>query len=86
VLIGVNLLLLALLILGGHSPPMAYAQTSARAGDFLCVTANVAGQSYDALYVLDLPSRKLYAFYPTDARSNQLVATQPRDLLKDFGR
>ena len=83
-LVGLNLLLLAVLMLGSYSLPTAYAQVGARPGDFACVTAKVAGQTYDVLYVLDVPSRKLYAFYPTGGHTNQLAATQPRDLAQDF--
>ena len=85
-LVGLNLLLLAGLLLTSHSPPNAYAQTARRAGGFACVTAKVAGQTYDVLYTLDLTARKLYAFYPTAGRRSQLVAAPPRDLLTDFGR
>ena len=85
-LVGLNLFLLAVLLFGSYSLPAAYAQVGARPGDFACVTAKVAGQTYDVLYVLDVPSRKLYAFYPTGGHTNQLAATQPRDLAKDFDR
>lgn len=86
ILVGVNLLLLAALLIGSYSLPSAFAQSGARAGDFACVTAKVAGQSYDVLYVVDIPARKLYAFHPTSTRASQLVAAPPRDLSKDFSR
>lgn len=84
-LIGVNLFLLAALIISSYSLPAAFAQGSARAGDFACVTANVAGQTYDVLYIVDIRGQKLYAFYPAGGRRNQLTASEPRDLQKDFG-
>ena len=84
ILVGLNLFLLAVLVLGGYSLPPAYGQGGARAGDFACVTAKAAGQSYEVLYVLDVPAHKLYAFYPTSGHTSQLVATTPRDLAKDF--
>ncbi len=84
ILVGLNLLLLAALLIGSYSLPAAYAQGSTRAGDFACVTAKASGQTYDVLYVLDLPARKLYAFYPTQSR--RLTTATPRDLSKDFGR
>ena len=84
ILVGANLLFLAALLIGSYSLPAAYAQGSARPGDFACVTAKAAGQSYDVLYVLDLPARKLYALYPT--QSKRLMTAPPRDLAKDFGR
>ncbi len=85
-LVGLNLLLFVGLLLASQSLPTAYAQAARGAGGFACVTAKVAGQTYDALYTLDLPARKLYAFYPTAGRGSQLMAAPPRDLLKDFGR
>lgn len=84
VLVGVNFVLLAALWVGSYSPPAAFAQGSARAGDFASVTAKAAGQTYDVLYVLDVPARKMYAFYPT--QQQRLKAAPPRDLSKDFDR
>ncbi len=85
-LVGLNLLLLAALILGSYSLPAVYAQGGARPGDFACVTAKAAGQTYEVLYVLDVPAHKLYAFHPTRGHTNQLAATAPRDLARDFNR
>ncbi len=84
VLVGVNLLLLAALWIGSYSLPAAFAQGRARAGDFASVTAKAAGQTYDVLYILDVPARKLYAFYPT--QQLRLTSAPPRDLAKDFDR
>ncbi len=83
-LVGVNLLLLAALWLASYSPAAAYAQGGARVGDFASVTAKAAGQTYDVLYVLDVPARKLYAFFPT--QQQRLTSAPPRDLAKDFDR
>ncbi|MFQ5414918.1 MAG: hypothetical protein ACE5E6_10715, partial [Phycisphaerae bacterium] len=71
------------LILSGYSLPSAFAQPRARGGDFLSVTVGVAGQSYDVVYVLDLPKRMLHAFYP-EIPSNQLRYAGYRDLNKDM--
>jgi hypothetical protein len=86
ILVGLNLFLLALLLVGTYSLPAAYAQGGARPGDFACVTAKSAGQSYEVLYVLDVPTDKLYAFYPASGAANQLTAAPPRDLAADFSR
>jgi hypothetical protein len=59
---------------------------SARPGDFACVTAKVAGQSYHTLFVLDVRQRKLHAFYPVDGHSGKLAPAAPRDLAEDFNR
>ena len=86
ILVGLNLVLLAALLMGSYSLPAAIGQGTARAGNFVCVTAKAAGQSYDVLYLLDVRSRKLYGLYPTGARPVRLTATAPRDLAADFGR
>ena len=72
-LVGLNLLLLALLLIGSYSPAVAYA-------------AGGAGQSYDVLYVLDRPERKLHAFYPQSVQSRKYVHGAVRDLAADFGK
>jgi hypothetical protein len=87
ILVGLNLLLLAAILLPSYSLPAAHAQMRSRTGDYACVTAKAATQTYDVLYVLDVPSRKLYAFYPTAAgRRGSLTAAPPRDLVEDFER
>ena len=86
-LVGLNLFLAALLVLGSYSLPTALAQQGrARPGDFICATAKAATQSYEVLYVLDVRANKLYGFYPTSGHATQLTATPPRDLAKDFNR
>jgi len=85
-LVGANMLLLFALIMGTLAPPAAYAQGGVRAGEYLAVTAKVAGQTQNVLYVLDLRERQLYAFFPTGANTTQLSNIAPRDLAKDFGR
>ena len=83
-LLGLNLLLMAGLVIASTSLPVAYAQAGARPGDFVCVTAKAAGQSYDVLYLLDVRERKLHALYPASAARNPLVPALPRDLAADF--
>ncbi|MGD2109969.1 MAG: hypothetical protein PVI86_11325 [Phycisphaerae bacterium] len=85
-LVGLNLLLLLALVVATQPGAAAYAQSGARAGDFVCVTAKAASQSYDVLYVLDVPGRKLYGFYPANRSRGTLVGSPPRDLAKDFQR
>ena len=81
-LVGLNLFLLAVLLIGSYSLPSAFAQTRGRAGDFVCVTAQATGQSYQVFYVLDAPRRKLHAFVPTVQR--KLAYAGFADLKKDF--
>ncbi len=85
-LAGLNLFLLALLVVASHSPPAAYAAKGARAGDFLCVTAKPGGQSYEIVYILDHAEQKLHAFYPTSVKAHDYAYGQFRDLEADFGK
>ena len=81
-LIGLNLFLLAVLLIGSYSLPSAVAQARGRAGDFVCVTVQATGQSYQVLYVLDAPRRQLHAFVPTVQR--KLAYAGFTDLKRDF--
>ena len=86
-LVGLNVALLTVLVFGSYALPAALGQTGGgSAGDFVCVTANVAGQSYDVLYVLDVPNHKLHAFYPPSVQTKQLSYGKYRDLRADFGQ
>lgn len=85
-LVGCNLLLLALLLMQVASLPGAYGQVGGRTGDFISVTAKAAGQTYDVLYLLDVPSRKLHAFYPDSPQTRRLIEVPYRNLSADFGR
>ena len=86
VLIVVNLCLLAALLSVCFSMPIAFAQPGGRGGEYVCVTAKPASQSYDVLYVLDSAAHKLHAFYPGLPQSKQLTRAEPRDLKKDFDK
>ena len=83
-LVGLNLLLLVVLMIGSYSMPSAFAQAAKRPGDFIAVTAKAQGQAFDVLYLLDSGDHKLYALYPTSLQRKQYAAVQPRDLKKDF--
>ena len=82
-LVGLNLFLLAILLIGSYSLPAAHAQSGGRAGDYLTVTALASGQAYDVLYVVDVPKRKMYAFVPASKSIDFVGYT---DLKKDFVR
>ena len=86
VLVVANLCLLAALLSVCFSLPMARAQPGGRGGEYVCVTAKPAGQTYDVLYVLDPAAHKLHAFYPGLPQSKQLSRAEPRDLKKDFDK
>jgi len=85
-LIVANFCLLAALLSVCFSLPIANAQPSGRGGEYVCVTAKPASQSYDVLYVLDPAAHKLHAFYPGLPQSKLLSRSEPRDLKKDFGK
>ena len=57
-LVGLNLFLLAALILSSYSPPAAYAQRAPGSWNFIAVTCEV-DQAYDAFYLIDLGERRL---------------------------
>lgn len=86
VLIVVNLCLTAALLSACFSLPTTYAQGSGRGGEYVCVTAKPASQSYDVLYILDSAAHRLHAFYPGLPQSKQLTRAEPRDLKKDFDK
>ncbi len=86
-LVGVNLMLLALLLMGSYSLPSVYAQVGGgRPGDWLAVTAKAGGQAYDTLYLLNRQDRKLFALYPTSVQRRQYEPAAFRDLNADFRR
>lgn len=82
----VNAVLLAALVLASRPDSSAVAQGVGRSGGFASVTAKASGQSYDVVYVLDVPGRKLYGYYPVGGQGGKIKPTPPRDLMKDFGK
>lgn len=87
-LVALNLLLLAVLgwkVFGGDSVARAQAPAPG-GGNYLAVTAAVSGMEWDALYVLDLGSRKLHAFIPNNVQTRQLQYLGSRELEKDLRR
>jgi hypothetical protein len=81
-----NAVLVAALVLASRPDSPAFAQGAGPSGGFASVTAKAAGQSYDVLYVLDVPGRKLYGYYPGGGQGGKIMPTPPRDLMKDFGK
>jgi len=85
VLVGVNLLLFALLVLGNYSGPPAFAQGGVRPGEFACVAAKAAGQNYDVVYILDRRGEKLHALHPArPGQPKKFAYAGFRDLKEDF--
>jgi len=88
-LVGVNLALLAGLILITYTPSPAMAQAVTRSGEYILVAAE-AQLDNDVIYLLDLGTRQLHAF----RGELPVMAEQPirvrwyhsRDLARDFRR
>lgn len=74
---------LALLAAAGSLEP-AFGQPAGGPGSFLAVTAKPEAQSYHVVWILDLPGDKLFALYPPNASKRDVIASQPRELAKDF--
>jgi len=83
-LIVVNVALLIGLATRFAKPREAQAQPLGLSGNYLMVAGNVLGTTEDAVYLLDLGSRQLYALLYDKTRKDILVAG-PRDLLRDLG-
>jgi hypothetical protein len=85
-LTGLNLLLLAGLILSSYSPPAAYAQGRGRPGDFVMATCEIH-EDYDALAVINIQIGAMFVWVPRETRAGiRLAPTASRNLNIDFGR
>ena len=82
-LVGLNLVLLAAILLSVWSPPAAYAQRMGGSGQFIAVTCE-ADEAHDVLYLVDLPNRTLHAFMPTRQQDGKVQYIGSRDLERDF--
>lgn len=83
-LVGVNLALLAALVICANPPRAAYGQAVAAAGNMLMLTGEIQ-DGYDALYLVDLPRREMHVFTPEKSRRGRLVYRDTRSLKRDFG-
>jgi len=82
VLVGANLFLLASIIFSVSSPPAAMAQRVGGAGNYLIVTGEIQ-DGYDALYLFDLPQRRLHALTVSKGTPKIQLQDSP-DLSADF--
>jgi hypothetical protein len=81
-LIGVNVVLVCALVGMAIPPRPAMAQAIGAAGNYLMVTGNIQSD-YDAIYLIDLSQRQLYAF--TVKRGQPAFEFRGvRDLVQDF--
>jgi hypothetical protein len=86
-LVGVNLALLAGVVLFAYEPPAAHAQRrGGRPGDFMMTSVQVH-EDYDALCVVNVPRGLMHVFIPREqGQSAKLLSTDHRNLNFDFGR
>ncbi len=82
VLVCLNLVLLTAVGLAAYSLPAAAAQGTGLSGNYAIVAGEIRDE-YDALYVIDLRTRTLHAFYWDQGR-RELVYSDWRDLERDF--
>ena len=84
-LVGVNLFLLAALLLSSYAPPAAHAQRVGGAWNYIAVSCEV-DESYDAFYLVDLSQRRLHAFVPSQQQDGSIEYVGSRSLEADFRR
>ncbi len=83
VLVGINLIFLAGIVLSVTSPSAAMAQRVGGAGNYMIVAAEVMDGN-DAVYVFDLPERRLHAFTVKKGTPPRIELRDTRDLSQDF--
>ncbi len=83
-LVCLNMLLLTAIVLRSYTPPTALAQGigTGLAGNYVVVSGEIQ-DGYDAVYLIDLQSRYLHAFY-YDRGQKALRHGGFRDLERDF--
>ena len=82
-LVGLNLFLLAAMVLSTYSLPAAYAQRMGAGINYISVTCE-ADLDSDVFYLVDLASRRLHAFIPARTLDGKLQYVGSRDLARDF--
>lgn len=84
-LVGINLALLAALLLVNPGPSIALAQAVPQAGNYVMVTGKIQ-DDFDAIYLVDLNSRTLHGFTVKNTTPHKLEYHGYRSLLADFRR
>lgn len=83
-LVGLNLILLATLVLTSWRLPAAYAQAAPLGQNFAMVAGEIR-DGVDALYVIDLSQRRMHVFIPNrNQAAKTLIYSGYRDLEKEF--
>lgn len=81
-LVCLNVALATGMALSGYRLPAAKAQATGLAGNYVVVCGEIQ-DNYDAVYMIDLQERKLYAFY-YDRGAHRLDLGGVRSLERDF--
>ena len=84
-LLGLNLVLLAALVLSLDVLPRAQANAGGRPGDFAACTVKIH-EDYDGVYIVDQTNRKLHLLTPSPKNDGTISLVQTRDLESDFRR
>ncbi len=83
-LVGANLLLLSVLIVGYTEPKTAYAQVAPAAQKYVMVSGEIR-DGVDALYIIDLSRRALHVYIPNrELNRRRMIYSGARDLSRDF--
>lgn len=83
-LVLVNLLLVTALVLNVTTPRSAEAQVLGGGNNYAVVTAELVQGDEDALWILDLRTRKIYAFRLPQGQAKEMVEIGWRDVGKDL--
>ena len=84
-LVGLNLALLAGLVILSYDLPEALAQQRGGGGKYAVVTARYTGGA-DALYVFHTQKKVLVAIIPNQNQSGRIESTTWRDVSGDLGK
>jgi hypothetical protein len=85
VLVLVNLMLLTILVPEWTAPRTAQAQPGPGGGNnYMAVTARLAGNNEDVLWILDLKNRKLHAYRLPQVGNKVMVWLGTRDVANDL--
>ena len=86
-LAGVNLFLLACVVLTAHSPPQAFAESTTNNNEYALLSAE-ADEGNDVIYLIDVRNQLMHALAPsspdTAGQLQQVRHLHTRDLAQDF--
>jgi hypothetical protein len=82
-LVGINIALLAMIVLPRVQSNTAVAQRSERPADYVLIPGTILGKDNGIVYVIDSSNGKMSALVYDDA-SGRLVVMPPTDLLRIF--